>query len=103
MSFNRPPERDYISVQRFFDQEAKIIDEERYIVCKEDIITLRPGRESAKLDAFLEKTLQLLSCKITRVCTMYHKERCQNANISSNSTSSVLPSAFDFNQSFRQR
>jgi hypothetical protein len=67
MSFNRPPERDYISVRRYFYQRRPVDKIEQYIDCKEDIITLRPGRESARLDAALEKILQKLYCRFTRV------------------------------------
>jgi hypothetical protein len=67
MSFSRPPERDYTSVRRYFDQQWPTCNAERYIECKEDLITLRPGRESAWLDAMVEKILQKLYCRVTRV------------------------------------
>lgn len=66
-SFNRPPARDYVSVRSYFDEEAPLCNIESYIYCKEDIITLKPGRENAWLDAFLENILQKVSCKFVRV------------------------------------
>ncbi|TVY68658.1 hypothetical protein LSUE1_G008301 [Lachnellula suecica] len=65
-SFNRPPARDYSSVKYYFDEEAPLCNVESYIYCKEDIISLKPGRENAWLDAVVEKGLQKLSCRLTR-------------------------------------
>jgi hypothetical protein len=64
---NRPPARDYLSVKSYFDEEAPLCNVESYIYCKEDIITLKPGRETAWLDAFIEKGLQKLSSRFIRV------------------------------------
>jgi len=66
-SFNRPPTRDYKSVKSYFDEEDPLCNVESYIYRKEDIISLKPGRENAWLDAFVEKTLQKLSCRAIRV------------------------------------
>jgi len=66
--FNKPPNRDYLSVKRYFDQEPPVCNVESYIYCKEDVITLKPGRESTSLDRFVEKTVQKLPRKIVRVC-----------------------------------
>ena len=38
-----------------------------FIYEKEDLVTLRPGREHAWLDGLLERTLQILSCRLIRV------------------------------------
>jgi hypothetical protein len=66
-SFNQPPTRDYLSVKSYFDEEAPLCNVESYIYWKEDIITLKPGRETAWLDAFIEKVLQKLTSKFIRV------------------------------------
>lgn len=66
--FNKPPNRDYLSVKRYFEQAPPICNVESYIFCKEDIITLKPGRESTSLDHFVEKMVQKLPRKIIRVC-----------------------------------
>lgn len=67
--FNRPQDRDYSSVKSYFDEESPLCNDESYIYRREDIVTLKPGRENAWLDAFIEKTLQALSCRLIRVCT----------------------------------
>jgi len=41
-------------------------NKESYIYCKEDIVTLKPGRENAWLDAVVERFLQAFSCPLTR-------------------------------------
>ncbi|CAG8952924.1 hypothetical protein HYFRA_00007638 [Hymenoscyphus fraxineus] len=62
-TYNRPSPRDYLSVKNYFDEEAPVSNPENYIYCKEDIITLKPGRENAWLDAAVENILQRFSCK----------------------------------------
>lgn len=57
---NRPPQRDYNSVANFVRHKKPLIQgDDDFIYNKEDLITLRPGRESAWLDAFVEKMLKL--------------------------------------------
>ena len=46
-----------------FEQEADFIYE------KEDLITLRPGREHTWLDTVLEKGLHILRCGLLSVCS----------------------------------
>ncbi|KAG4442411.1 hypothetical protein IFR05_002113 [Cadophora sp. M221] len=57
-TYNRPSSRDYSSVKSYFDEEAPVCNTESYIYCREDLITLKPGRENAWLDAMVEKILQ---------------------------------------------
>ena len=61
-----------------------------FIYEKEDLVTLRPGREYAWLDGVLERTLQVLRCRLIRVMclpflTLFSDpKRCvfiKNANI----------------------
>jgi hypothetical protein len=57
---NRPPERDFNSVANFVHHKKPLIQgDDAFIFCKEDLITLRPGRESAWLDAIVERILKL--------------------------------------------
>jgi hypothetical protein len=57
---NRPPERDYNSVANFVRHKKPLMQgDDDFIYNKEDLITLRPGRESAWLDATVEKILKL--------------------------------------------
>jgi len=57
---NRPPQRDYNSVANFVRHKKPLVEgDDDFIYRKEDLITLRPGRESAWLDAAVEKLLKL--------------------------------------------
>ncbi|RDL32073.1 uncharacterized protein BP5553_09475 [Venustampulla echinocandica] len=57
---NRPPQRDYNSVANFIYHKKPLLQgDDDFIYRKEDLITLRPGRESAWLDAAVEKLLKL--------------------------------------------
>lgn len=57
---NRPPQRDYNSVANFVRYKKPLMQgDDDFIYNKEDLITLRPGRESAWLDATVEKILKL--------------------------------------------
>ena len=58
ISFQRPTERDYRSVRNWFHNVAPLVDEEQdYILWKEDIVTLRHGREWAGFDGMVEAML----------------------------------------------
>jgi hypothetical protein len=91
-SYNRPPTRDYMSVKSYFDEEDPLCNNESYIYRKEDIISLKPGRENAWLDAFVEKVLQKLSCRVIRVGNEFLKCEVKFTNKSLKSTYSVLQS-----------
>lgn len=42
-------------------------EESGFIYEKEDLVTLRPGREHAWLDSVIEQTLQIFRCRLLRV------------------------------------
>ena len=42
--------------------------DDRFIYQKEDLVTLRPGRESAWFDAFVERVLRMFNCRLVKVC-----------------------------------
>ncbi|KAF4624048.1 hypothetical protein G7Y89_g14125 [Cudoniella acicularis] len=65
-AFSRPSNRDYLSVKSYFNEEAPLCNVESYIYRREDIITLKPGRENAWLDAVVERVLQKFSCDSIR-------------------------------------
>jgi len=65
--FNRAPARDYKRASRYFNMTDPLCNKESYIYRKEDIISLKPGRENAWLDAIVEKVLQRISCPLIRV------------------------------------
>jgi len=66
-AFNKPPLHDYFSVQSYFDGLAPICETEVYIDRKENIITLKPGREETWLDVKLWAGLRKFSSRFTRV------------------------------------
>jgi hypothetical protein len=68
VSFQRPTERDYRSVRNWFNNIAPLIDEEQeYILWKEDIVTLRHGREWAGFDGMVEAMLHKMDCPLIQV------------------------------------
>ncbi len=68
-ALDRPSNRDYKSVLSFMEYEGGQLYEEdmAFIYEKEDLVTLRPGREYAWLDGLLERTLKVLRCKLIMV------------------------------------
>ena len=73
---NKPPARDHLSVQNYlengFETDNKPLRplleaDSQFIRRKEDLVTLRPGRENAWLDAFVERFLRLVDCKPIQV------------------------------------
>lgn len=76
VSLNKPADRDHLSVQNFlesgYEDNGKSLmplmeGDNEFIYRKEDLITLRPGRESAWLDAFVERVLKMIHCKPVQV------------------------------------
>lgn len=76
VSLQRPSNRDYESVRTWFrDNQPLVQREAQFIRRKEDIVTLRSGRESAVFDSLVERCLsrvddflqRRLRCHIIRV------------------------------------
>ena len=68
VSLNKPAARDYNSVEGYIFEKKPLLDEEYgFIYNKEDLITLRDGREMAFLDSFTEKMLQTFNCALLQV------------------------------------
>ncbi|KAE8446891.1 hypothetical protein EG329_011522 [Mollisiaceae sp. DMI_Dod_QoI] len=64
-ALNKPAARDYKSVEGFIFDKKPLVDEESgYIYHKEDLITLRDGRETAILDSFTEILLKTFHCSV---------------------------------------
>lgn len=61
---DRPSARDYTSVKNFMENGGGHLYEKEsdFIYEKEDLVTLRPGREYAWLDSILERLLQTFRC-----------------------------------------
>jgi hypothetical protein len=67
-SLNKPAERDYQSVEAVLYSKKPLVDEEYgFIYQKEDLITLRDGREMAVLDSFTERMLRAFHCSLLQV------------------------------------
>jgi hypothetical protein len=61
MALNRPSDADYKSVWTHMDNRKPVArPESTWVNKKEDLITLRAGREHAWLDSVIEKCLQCL-------------------------------------------
>lgn len=59
MAFNKPTASERGSVWSYLDNHAPVKpDECEYVNHKEDLVTLRPGREHAWLDRAIEQLLQ---------------------------------------------
>ncbi|KAL9119124.1 MAG: hypothetical protein Q9187_004320 [Circinaria calcarea] len=68
VSWNTPSTRDYTSVVNWLNTEAPLSEADcGFIKEKQDLITLRPGREHAWLDAFVERILKAFHCRLIQV------------------------------------
>src|SRR5271156_802834 len=68
VSFNRPTAGEYRSVENFMNNEKPLVKKEgSFIYQKEDLVTLRPGREHAWLDTSVEKFLRLFNYSFIQV------------------------------------
>lgn len=83
VSMSKPAERDHLSVKNFlengFEEEGRLVRplmqaDSDFIYRNEDLVTLRPGRESAWLDAFVERVLKMLNWKPIQVSILLLKE-----------------------------
>lgn len=68
-ALNQPSTRDYRSVLHFMENDGGQLfgEESSFVYEKEDLITIRPGREHAWLDTFIERMLRIFRCKLTSV------------------------------------
>lgn len=67
MSISRPKTHEIRSVYNYLtDMDPVHDDEQQYILWKEDLLTLRPGRDHAwlNLDRGIEKCLQVLQMRV---------------------------------------
>jgi len=69
VAMNKPSNRDYTSVSAYLTHTTPLFQgEDDFIDRREDLVTLRPGRECAWLDAFVERVLKSLRCgPVTRM------------------------------------
>lgn len=67
-SFQHPSGRDYRSVRTwFYNVEPLVEKESEFIYRKEDVISLRSGREWSTFDGWIESTLRKFDCALLRV------------------------------------
>ncbi|KAH7050181.1 hypothetical protein B0J12DRAFT_89133 [Macrophomina phaseolina] len=67
MLMHRPTSSEYRSLRSYCDYSANLSElDEEWVHCKEDLITLRPGREHAWLDRAIEEALRRLPRRIVR-------------------------------------
>jgi hypothetical protein len=63
MALNRPSESDYTSVMRHMNNRKPLLEADAsWVHKKEDLVTLRAGREHAWLDSGIEKCLRMIHC-----------------------------------------
>lgn len=68
MGLDRPASSDYKSVVNHVTDNRHLVTAEReWVYWKEDMVTLRPGREHAWLDARIEELLRWLHCSFVEV------------------------------------
>jgi hypothetical protein len=77
-SLSKPAVRDYRSVRTYFEDKQPVVKDEQYINYKEDIITLKPGRENAWLDAVIEKCLRKFASPTIRASFSYLRSLTHN-------------------------
>ncbi|KAL8819996.1 MAG: hypothetical protein Q9223_001701 [Gallowayella weberi] len=67
-SLEKPSARDYRSVLHYMENDGGQMYEKEmsWIYDKEDLVSLRPGRENAWLDGMLERLLKLCRCRLVR-------------------------------------
>lgn len=69
MASNRPSASEYRNVCRYISQNKPLVRQElEYIWHKEDLVTLRPGRDHAWLDRSIEHFLRLQPFGFIKVC-----------------------------------
>lgn len=109
---NRPASRDRTSIQNFmengFEENGNhfrplLKADSGFVYCKEDLVTLRPGRESAWLDYSVERLLDLLRCKLTRVSKINISSRLVNRDANKLSGKYIFCSKVSFPVNFPQR
>jgi hypothetical protein len=73
-AFQRPSKRDYRSFRTWFwnKNPLRYELEEQFIKRKEDLISLRHGREWSGFDGFIESCVRKMHCRLTQVqCLSY--------------------------------
>ena len=65
---NRPPAREQDSLRNYIEARGCLAEKEsKFAYYKEDLVTLRPGRDHSFVDAFVEHLLRKFPCRLLRV------------------------------------
>ena len=64
LALNRPQERDQCSVRSYIEKHGHLMRaDSRFAYEKEDLVTLRPGRDHSFVDGFVEQMLKNFYCR----------------------------------------
>ena len=82
-ALEKPSARDYRSVLHYMENDGGQMyeDEMSWIYDKEDLVSLRPGREHAWLDGMLERLLKVCRCRPVRVNSIPPSQRVRETNV----------------------
>ncbi|GME48356.1 hypothetical protein GTA08_BOTSDO01708 [Neofusicoccum parvum] len=84
MGMRRPTASEYESLRNYcnYAQTMSEIDE-TWTLCKEDLVTLRPGREYAWLDTAIEKALRICKCDLLKYifCSKETREKSNGPEV----------------------
>ena len=68
VALNRPSRSEWRSVNNYLNAKRRVhLHEQTYICHKEDLISLRPGRDTGRLDEAIHALLRLLRCSLVEV------------------------------------
>lgn len=72
VAMNKPSMRDQFSMRNYMEKGVLVESEASFVYDKEDLITLRPGRDRSYVDAFVESMLKVFDCKPLQVSCFEH-------------------------------
>lgn len=65
VAMNKPPVRDQLSLRNYVEGRQCLVESESaFAYHKEDLVTLRPGRDHSFVDAFVERMLRTFHCHL---------------------------------------
>lgn len=68
VAMNRPPMREQTSLRNYIENRQCLVEtESTFAYHKEDLVTLRPGRDHSFVDASVEQFLMTFPCKLLKV------------------------------------
>ncbi|KAL8821018.1 MAG: hypothetical protein Q9191_007397 [Dirinaria sp. TL-2023a] len=65
VAMNKPPVRDQLSLRNYIEGRQCLVESEAaFAYHKEDLVSLRPGRDHSFVDAFVERMLRTFHCRL---------------------------------------